>query len=102
MLASSAAARSAAALDLVGRDPWRALTEADAVLADDAAGGDAAASSRAHRAAGLALRELGDLPLAEARLRKAVQLASRAGADQVAAEARMSLAFVLLDRGRAR
>ncbi|HET8683526.1 MAG TPA: CHAT domain-containing tetratricopeptide repeat protein, partial [Micromonosporaceae bacterium] len=54
------------------------------------------------RAAGLALRELGDLIAAEARLRTAVRLAARVGAAQAAAKARMSLAFVLVERGRTR
>jgi tetratricopeptide (TPR) repeat protein len=93
---TSPAARAAAALDLVGKDPRLALAEADAVITD----ADAAAASMAHRAAGLALRGLGDLAAAEARARAGVRVAERAGALQAAGEARMSLAFILLDRGR--
>jgi tetratricopeptide (TPR) repeat protein len=92
------AERAAAALDLVGRDARLALAEADAVVAQ--ANGDVAAVSLAHRAAGLALRGLGDLAAAEVRARTGVRVASRSGAEQAAAEARMSLAFILLDRGR--
>ncbi|MCE6998448.1 CHAT domain-containing tetratricopeptide repeat protein [Saccharothrix sp. S26] len=107
MSASVSAARSsmehaAAALDLVGRDPRLALTEADAAAAEALAAGDPTALCTAHRAAGLALRGLGDLPGAEARLRTGIRAATRAGAEQAAAEARMSLAFILLDRGRLR
>jgi tetratricopeptide (TPR) repeat protein len=99
---SPAAGRAAAALELVGRDPRLALVEADAAVLAAAAERDVAAGSMAHRAAGLALRELGNLPGAEARLRTGVRLAGQGGAVQAAAEARMSLAFVLLDRGRLR
>ncbi|HEV8559720.1 MAG TPA: CHAT domain-containing protein [Actinophytocola sp.] len=99
-LDGSPADRAAAALDLVGRDPRKALSEADAAVAG--AQGDVAAASLAHRAAGLALRELGDLAMAESRARIGVRVAARRGAIQAAAEARMSLAFILLDRGRIR
>ena len=98
--ATTAASRALSALDLVGRDPRQALAEADAIVAVAAHEHDAVAASRAHRAAGLALRELGDLPAAEARLRTAVRRAAAAGAAEAAGEARMSLAFILLDRGR--
>lgn len=92
--------RAAAALELVGRDPRQALAEADDIVAG--AGRNGAAVATAHRAAGLALRELGDLTGAEARLRSGVRTATRRGLTQVAAEARMSLAFILLDRGKTR
>jgi tetratricopeptide (TPR) repeat protein len=98
----SVAERADAVLAMVGRDPRLALREADAVVAAALAVRDVAAASRAHRAAGLALREQGDLPAAQARLRTGVELAARGGATQAAAEARMSLAFVLVDRGRLR
>jgi tetratricopeptide (TPR) repeat protein len=94
--------RAAGALDLVGRDPRLALDEADAAVTEALAGGDYAAASTAHRAAGLALRGLGDLPGAEARARAGVKVGMRCGAARTAAEARMSLAFILLDRGRVR
>lgn len=92
------------ALDLVGSDPRLALEQAERAAVDARRDGDGAAASTAHRAAGLALRELGDLTAAEARLRRAVRVAVGAGGPvaQVAAEARMSLAFILLDRGRLR
>ncbi|MDW5325058.1 CHAT domain-containing protein [Plantactinospora sp. KLBMP9567] len=95
---SAAAALAARALDLVGADPRRALETADAAVRAD--GSDRAAVSRAHRAAALALRELGDPAAAERRLRVAVRSAGPVA--EAAAEARMSLAFVLVDRGRLR
>jgi tetratricopeptide (TPR) repeat protein len=95
---TSSVERAEFALELVGRDPRLALAEADAVVEVSAREHDVVALSRAHRAAGLALRELGDLPTAEARLRAAVRRAGHVV--EVAAEARMSLAFILLDRGR--
>lgn len=96
----TAASRAQSALELVGRDPRVALAEAEAVVTIAASEHDAVAASRAHRAAGLAIRELGDLPAAETRLRRAVRTAGAAGAHEAAGEARMSLAFILLDRGR--
>lgn len=90
------------ALELVGRDPKRALALSDGALAAALDAGDPAAAAVAHRAAGLALRELGDLVAAETHARAAVRVAARCGVAQVEAEARMSLAFVLLERGRAR
>jgi tetratricopeptide (TPR) repeat protein len=98
----ASAVRAAAALDLVGRDPRLALTEADAAVVEARGDHDVAAASLAHRAAGLALRELGDLATAESRARIGVRVAARRGAERAAAEARMSLAFILLDRGRVR
>jgi tetratricopeptide (TPR) repeat protein len=97
---TTSAQRADAALDLVGRDPQLALAEAEAALEAAIAEHEPAAGSRAHRAAGLALRELGNLPAAEDRLRTGVEHALQGGEVQAAAEARMSLAFVLLDRGR--
>ena len=102
MVAGPWATRAAVALDLVGRDPRQALTEADLTVAGALAESDIAAAATAHRAAGLALRELGDLVAAETRVRAGVRLATRRGATQAAAEARMSLAFILLDRGKLR
>ena len=93
---------AAHALELVGSNPRLALDEADAAVAAARAAHDAVAGSMGHRAAGLALRELGDLVAAETRVRAAVRLAARDGAEQAAAEARMSLAFVLLEQGRTR
>ncbi|HEU5476188.1 MAG TPA: CHAT domain-containing protein [Actinophytocola sp.] len=99
---SPAVERAAAALDLVGRDPRLALAEADAVAIAARVERDVAAMSTAHRAAGLAHRELGDLVSAEARMRMGIRVAARSGFTQIGAEARMSLAFILLDRGRSR
>ncbi|MDG4798152.1 CHAT domain-containing protein [Micromonospora sp. WMMD1082] len=98
------AARSLAesALELVGRDPRAALALADAAAAAARRERDPGAGSTAHRAAGLALRELPDLAGAERRLRAAVTAGDRGGDEQAAALARMSLALVLLDRGRIR
>ncbi|GAA3733638.1 CHAT domain-containing protein [Plantactinospora mayteni] len=100
----SGAARAGAdeALELVGRDPRTALTSADAAVLAARREGDGVAVAVAHRAAGLALRELNDLGAAQRRARAAVAAAVRAGAEQVAAQARMSLALVLLDQGRTR
>ncbi|MFC4946121.1 CHAT domain-containing protein [Pseudonocardia sp. GCM10023141] len=94
--------RAAAALELVGRDPELALAEADAAVTEAAGAGDAASLGTAHRAAALALRELGDLAAAETRLRQGIRAAVRGGATVTVAEVRATLAFVLLDRGRAR
>src|SRR5215470_16506856 len=88
------------ALELVGSNPRLALEHADAAVAAARSAHDAAAGAIGHRAAGLALRELGDVVAAETRSRLAVRLA--AGVPVVQAEARMSLAFVLLERGRTR
>ena len=92
------------ALELVGRDPAAALALADEAAAEARRERDAGASSAAHRAAGLALRETPDLAGAERRLRAAIAAAARAGegAAQDGAPARMSLALVLLDQGRFR
>jgi len=97
--------RAELAYGLVGADPQAALAEADLVVVevgraqtDD----DVRAVTTAHRAAGLVLRQNGDLVEAEARLRSAIRLAERHGMHEVAGEARMSLAFVLLERGRVR
>ena len=87
------------AMQLVGCDPRSALAKADAA-AHAARGVDQVAESTAHRAAGLALRELGRLATAHRRATTAVRVAAHAGAAQAEAEARMSLAFVLLERGR--
>jgi tetratricopeptide (TPR) repeat protein len=91
------------ALDLVGRDPREALALADAIVADLPRPRTPEAVrevATAHRAAGLALRDLGELPQAEARLRRAVATAERHALAELAAESRMSLAYVLLERGR--
>jgi tetratricopeptide (TPR) repeat protein len=89
------------ALDLVERSPREALAAADAVLAHVPRQRGPEAVATAQRAAGLALRNLGDLPSAETRLRSGIRSAART-APQQAAEARMSLAFVLLEEGRTR
>ena len=97
-----AAVLAQAALDEVGRDPQRALAQADDAVAAARRYHDPAASSTAHRAAALAHRELGDLTRSASRARTGVRCAVRAGSAQHEAEARMSLAFVLLESGRLR
>jgi tetratricopeptide (TPR) repeat protein len=100
-----AEARADAALALVGADPRRALAEGDAVVAErprPREPHEVRAVSTAHRAAGLALRDLGDPVAAERRLRRAIAVAERAGEAACAADARMSLSYVLLERGRLR
>ncbi len=89
------------ALDLVEHSPREALAAADSVLARIPRQRGPEAVATAQRAAGLALRNLGDLPTAESRLRAGIRSAAR-NAPQEAAEARMSLAFVLLEEGRTR
>ncbi len=96
-------ARAERALADVGRDPNTALAEADAVVAAiprPLAPEQVRAVVTAHRAAGLALRELSEIEEAEARLRRAVRLADNRRLPDVAAEARMTLAFTLMERGR--
>lgn len=100
--AESVVELAARALELVGSNPRLALDRAETAVAAAISANDAAAASMGHRAAGLALRELGDIVAAEARARRAVRLAARHRAGQAEAEARMSLAFLLLDRGRTR
>ena len=102
------------ALELIGSDPRVALEHAERAAVDAQATNCAADLVTAHRAAGLALRELGELAAAEDRLRQAIRVdaAGRVsrrfeqgvGRDtaRAVAEARMSLAFILLDRGRIR
>lgn len=84
------------ALDLTLRDPAEALRAAESLLAGRC-GPQAAAI--AHRAAGLALADVGDLPAAERRFRTAIDVAERHGLERPAALARMSLAVVLGARG---
>ncbi|MEV8632226.1 CHAT domain-containing tetratricopeptide repeat protein [Streptosporangium sp. NPDC051023] len=64
-------------------------------LADEAA-------AVAHRALGVAARELGDLPLAERHLHRAVSIALSAGLRHRAAQARLSLVHVSAELGRPR
>ena len=54
----------------------------------------------AHRAIGLAVRELHDAAGASVHLRRSIAIAERHGLDGPAAEARMSLGLVLDDLGR--
>lgn len=96
-------ARAEQALSDVGRDPHAALAEADAVVAAiprPRAADEVRAVVTAHRAAGLALRELSEVETAEDRMRRAVRIADRHDRPDVGAEARMSLAYVLMERGR--
>ena len=98
----TAAEAAGAALDLVPGDPRRASARAARALELARAQGDRAAESMAHRALGLAARELGDLDSALTALRAAVRVAAAAGLPAAAAQARMSRAFVLLSQGRTR
>ena len=96
----TAAAAAGAALDLVPADPARAAAQAARAVELARRQGDRGAQSTAHRALGLAARELGDLGGALTALHAAVRVATAAGLPQVAAQARMSRAFVLLSQGR--
>jgi tetratricopeptide (TPR) repeat protein len=87
------------ALHAVGSDPRRARRLAHEAVEAARVAGDAAAESRALRAAGLAERSLGKVDEALAALRAGVRRGERGGATLQAAEARMSLAYVLLERG---
>jgi CHAT domain-containing protein len=98
----SAASAARAALDLVSADPRRAATRAARALDLARKRHDREAESMAHRALGLAARELGDLEVALAELRTSVRVAVAAGLADAAAQARMSRAFVLLTQGRIR
>ena len=96
----TAAEAARAALDLVPADPARAAAAAARAVELARRHGDRGAQSTAHRALGLAARELGDLGGALTALHAAVRVATAAGLPQVAAQARMSRAFVLLSQGR--
>jgi tetratricopeptide (TPR) repeat protein len=98
----TAAAAAQAALDLVPADPARAAAQARLALELARRQGDRGAQSTAHRALGLAARELGDLGGALAALHAAVRVATAAGLARVAAQARMTRALVLLSQGRTR
>src|SRR5690348_17265605 len=98
MPTASPATLAQRALDLVPTDPRRARATAQAVLAARSA--DPKEHVIAHRALGMAVRELHDVTGAAGHLRRAVALAERRGLDLLAAEARMSLALVLDDLGR--
>jgi tetratricopeptide (TPR) repeat protein len=93
------------ALAQVGVDPRAALAEADAIVARiprPRTPHDVREVATAHRAAGLALRSMGEPAAGEKRMRRGIALAERHDERDVAAEVRMSLAFVLLDLGRSR
>ncbi|HET6213265.1 MAG TPA: tetratricopeptide repeat protein, partial [Micromonosporaceae bacterium] len=89
------------AIALVMANPRRARAMAQAAIAVPA-GGDVTATVTAHRALGLATRELHDAAGGAVHLRRAVSIADRSGVAPLAAEARMSLALVLDDLGRPR
>jgi hypothetical protein len=96
----SAPAVANTALELVSADPRRAAEQARRALELARGRGDPLARSIAHRALGLAARELGDLDTALSALSTAVRVATRAGLAVPAGQARMSRAFVLLSQGR--
>lgn len=85
------------ALDLALRDPATALRAAAEVIA--ARTGPHAAAV-AHRAAGLALADIDDLPAAVHHFRQAIAIADRHGLCAAAAKARMSLAVSLAGLGK--
>jgi tetratricopeptide (TPR) repeat protein len=92
--------RNDAAITAVFADPGTARSAARPHLDAARRGGDVAAEVVAHRALGLAARELNDAAAAAVHLRRAVRLAERHGLAERAAEARMSLALTLDDLGR--
>ncbi len=96
----SAADAAKSALDLVPADPRRAVCDARRAVELARLDGDRSAQSTAHRAWGLAARELGDLGTALTELGAAVRVASSAGLTVPAAQAQMSRAFVLLSQGK--
>jgi tetratricopeptide (TPR) repeat protein len=98
MPAATPATLAQRALDLVPTDPRRARATAESVLATPAT--DPEEQVIAHRALGMAVRELHDFTGAAGHLRRAVALAERRGLELLGAEARMSLALVLDDLGR--
>ena len=102
MLAGSAGTAARDALDLVPADPRRAALQAGRALQLAERERDLAAQSLAHRALGLAAREVGDLTAALTALRAAVRVAERGELPVLAAQARMSRAFVLLSQGKVR
>lgn len=87
-----------AILDLVHRDPAAAITDADDLLARTD-GTHLEAQAIAEQAAGLALRELDDLPAGLVRARRAVRIADRSSSPRLAARARLSLALLLANAG---
>ncbi|WP_283138161.1 CHAT domain-containing protein [Rhizohabitans arisaemae] len=89
--------RADQAVDLASTDPGRARAEALAVLADP--GAVPAERSTAHRALGLATRELGDLTGARDHLITAITVAEGAGLTVHAARAKSSLVTVEGERG---
>ena len=92
-------------IELVGHDPRTALAAADTVVARyrrTKSHDEVRSLVLAQRAAGLALRSLGDPAAGEKRVRRGVAQSERAGEHEIAAEARMTLAFILLELGRTR
>jgi tetratricopeptide (TPR) repeat protein len=97
-------ARAEAALDAVGRDPHAALRLADDVLrilpsrrrSDE----DVRALVVAQRAAGLALREIGEAAAARARLAQALSAARSRHLTSLDAECRITGAFLASEEGR--
>lgn len=75
----TAAAAAQAALDLVPGDPRRASGQAARAVELAMRQGDRGAQSTAHRALGLAARELGDLGAALTALHAAVRVGTAAG-----------------------
>ncbi len=86
-------------MDEVQRDPRAALRQAECLL-HEGAHADVDACATAERAAGLALRQLDDVPGALRRLRHAVRVADTGASPSVRAWTRLSCAFVLASAGR--
>jgi hypothetical protein len=91
---------AARALRLVTADPRRARQVATEALRSARRTGERPEESTAHRALGLAARELDDAVVALRHLGRAVRVADAADLARHAAEARMSLALVLAEAGR--
>src|SRR5918911_5602179 len=86
-------------LQVVYREPRRAVPRAARVLRTAQARGDYEAAAVAERALGLAAMHLGRVDTAVTHLENAVQCAVEGGLREVAAETRMTLAFTLARRG---
>jgi CHAT domain-containing protein/tetratricopeptide (TPR) repeat protein len=92
-------------LELVGRDPSAALAFANEVVSRHrrpSTTAEALPVVIAQRAAGLALRQLGDPAAGAKRVRAGVALAERVGDVLAAGEARTTLAFLLVELGQTR
>jgi tetratricopeptide (TPR) repeat protein len=92
-------AEPAALLGLALARPQEALDAARSLLASNP---DAYAASFAHHAAGIVLRDRGELPASIAELRRAVRLARASGRDERVVDVRATLGVALAWSGRSR